>query len=130
MKKMFVILMVLCALLGVSGCSTAKSYKAEDYEIYDIISELDEMKRDIDDEDVTLDYEVKRGINDKYIIKFVIKFEGHTVELKSISFTMDEFKNGFETDMSMDDIFTCKVDGKKFDYETTMVLLDHYYYGN
>ena len=126
MKKISIIFALMMVLLASSGCSKVKSYKDEDFEVYDIISELDEMKKDAADEGVILNYEVKREMNDKYTIKLVYEFGEHKFELKSIAFTMDEFKNGFESFTEVDDIFTCKVDGVKYDFATAIVLVEHY----
>ncbi len=126
MKKISIIFALMMVLLASSGCSTIKSYKTEDFEVYDIISVLDEMKRDAEDEGVAVNYEVKREMNDKYTIKLVYEFDEHRLEMKSISFTMDEFRNGFDPEMTEDDIFTFKVDGVKYDYATAMVLAEHY----
>lgn len=126
MKRMFIILMVLCVLLGASGCTSMKTYKAEDFEVYDIISDLDDLKKDVEEEDgVTMNYDVVRGFDGKYTIKLVFVFGEHNSEWKTRSFSLDEFKGGF-ADFEPDDIFTFKVDGKKYDYDTTMVLLEHY----
>lgn len=126
MKKVFTILMVLCVLLGMSGCSTMKTYKTEDYEVYDIIAELDELKEEVEeDENVAFDYKLIRGIDGKYTIKINIEFYGHTSEWKTRAFELDELRNGFDG-YEIDDIFTFKVDGKKYDYDTCMVLFEHY----
>lgn len=126
MKKMFTILAVLCVLLGMSGCSTRRTYKTEDYEIYDLISELDEFKREAEEdyEGVSVDYDVTRGFDGKYTVKLAIAFGEHNSEWKSRSFTIEEFMEGFDCDP--DELFTYKVDGKKYDYATAMVLLEHY----
>ena len=126
MKKMFTILMVLCVLLGMSGCSTRRTYKTEDYEIYDIISELDELKKDVEETDgVTLDYDLTRGYNGKYTAKIVIEFGDHKAEMKTHPFTIQEFNEEFQ-DMEIDDVFTFKLDGTKYDYATFDVLMEHY----
>jgi len=125
MKKVFTILMVLCVLLGMSGCSSRKTFKTEDYEVYDIISDLDELKKSAEEDGVVMDYDITRGFDGKYTIKIVLEFGEHKSEWKSCPFTMDEFNNEFDN-LEPDDVFTFKVDGVKYDYDTAMLLLEHY----
>lgn len=125
MKKILMVLCVLCVLLSASGCTSRKTYETEDYEVYELISELDELKKDASEDNIVMDYKITRGFDGKYTVKLVFEFNGHNSEWKTRSFEIKELNEGF-SGLEPDDIFTFKIDGKKYDYETAAVLLEHY----
>ena len=124
MKKILMVLTVLFVCFGACGCSK-KTYKSDDYEAMNVVAELEELKREGEEEGILIDYKFSKTLKDKYLVVITFVFGDHELEVSLVADTIAEIETStFDSDGSD---WTWKVDGKEYDYETAIVLVDHYY---